>query len=83
MYDLYRYPCDSLMYCAMYAYEVDVTRLRKRALLGNGRLQQYQGRVFYGVRSQAINPRERSASNRVIEDGTKRSELRSGLRMET
>jgi hypothetical protein len=39
----------------MYAREVDVTRLGKRALLGNGRLQQYQGRVFYEVGSQA-NP---------------------------
>jgi hypothetical protein len=33
-------------------------QLRKRALLGNGWPQQYQGRVFYGVGSQAINPRE-------------------------
>jgi hypothetical protein len=32
-------------------------QLRKKALLGNGWPQQYQGRVFYGVRSQAINPR--------------------------
>jgi hypothetical protein len=32
-------------------------QLRKKALLGNGWPQQYQGRVFYGVGSQAINPR--------------------------
>jgi hypothetical protein len=51
--------------CGMYAREVDVTRLRKRALLGNGRLQQYPDGVFYGVRSQAINPRERSSSREI------------------
>jgi hypothetical protein len=51
--------------CGMYAREVDVTQLQKRVLLGNGRLQQYQGRVFYGVRSQAINPRERSSSREI------------------
>jgi hypothetical protein len=39
----------------MYAREVDVTRLRKRALLGNGRLQQYPDEVFYRVGSQAIS----------------------------
>jgi hypothetical protein len=39
----------------MYAREVDVTRLRKRALLGNGWPQQYQGRVFSEVGSQAIS----------------------------
>jgi hypothetical protein len=27
---------NSTLYCGMYAREVDVTRLRKRALLGNG-----------------------------------------------
>jgi hypothetical protein len=32
-------------------------QLRREALLGNGWPQQYQGRVFYGVGSQAINPR--------------------------
>jgi hypothetical protein len=32
-------------------------QLRKRALIGNGWPQQYQDRVFYGVKSQAINPR--------------------------
>jgi hypothetical protein len=32
-------------------------QLRKEALLGNGWPQQYQGRVFYGVGSQAINSR--------------------------
>jgi hypothetical protein len=47
-------------YCGMYAREVDVTRLRKRALLGNGRPQQYPDGVFYRVGPQAINPRERS-----------------------
>jgi hypothetical protein len=31
--------------------------LRKKALLGHGWPQQYQGRVFYGVGFQAINPR--------------------------
>jgi hypothetical protein len=31
-------------------------QLRKKALLGNGWPQQYEGRVFYGVGSQAINP---------------------------
>jgi hypothetical protein len=33
-------------------------QLRKEALLGNGWPQQYQARVFYGVRSQAITPRD-------------------------
>jgi hypothetical protein len=46
----------------MYAHEVDVTRLQKRALLGNGRLQQYPDGVFYRVGPQAINPQERSSS---------------------
>jgi hypothetical protein len=46
----------------MYAREVDVTRLRKRALLGNGQPQQYPDGVFYRVGPQAINPRERSSS---------------------
>jgi hypothetical protein len=32
-------------------------QLRREALLGNGWPQQYPGRVFYGVESQAINPR--------------------------
>jgi hypothetical protein len=49
-------------YCGMYAREVDVTRLRKRALLENGRPQQYPDGVFYRVGPQAINPRERSSS---------------------
>jgi hypothetical protein len=40
-------------------------QLRNEALLGNGWPQQYQGRVFYGVRSQAINPRERSSSTEL------------------
>jgi hypothetical protein len=31
-------------------------QLRKDALLGNGWPQQYQGRVFYEVGSQAISP---------------------------
>jgi hypothetical protein len=39
----------------MYAREVAVTRLRKGALLGNGRPQQYPDGVFYGVGPQAIN----------------------------
>jgi hypothetical protein len=42
-------------------------QLRKEALLGNGWPQQYQGRVFCGVRSQAINPRERSSSIEIVE----------------
>jgi hypothetical protein len=40
-------------------------QLRKEALLGNGWPQQYQGRVFYGVGSQAINTRERSSSRDI------------------
>jgi hypothetical protein len=39
----------------MYAREVDVTRLRKSALLGNGRLEQYPDGVHYGVGLQAIS----------------------------
>jgi hypothetical protein len=42
-------------------------QLRKEALLGNGWPQQCQGRVFCGVRSQAINPRERSSSIEIVE----------------
>jgi hypothetical protein len=40
-------------------------QLRKKALLGNGWPQQYQGRVFCGVRSQAINPRAVKSEERV------------------
>jgi hypothetical protein len=39
-------------------------QLRKEALLRNGWPQQYQGRVFYGVRSQAINPRAMKSEER-------------------
>jgi hypothetical protein len=39
----------------MYPREVAVTRLRKGALLGNGRPQQYPDGVYYGVGPQAIN----------------------------
>jgi hypothetical protein len=48
----------------MYAREVDVTRLRKRALLGNGRLQQYPDGVFYRLGPQAINPRAMKSMER-------------------
>jgi hypothetical protein len=44
-----------IKYSGMYAHEVDVTRLRKRALLGNGSLQQYPDGVLYGVGPQAIS----------------------------
>jgi hypothetical protein len=45
-------------------------QLRKKALLGNGWPQQYQGSVFYGVGSQAINPRAmKSGREIVIENG--------------
>jgi hypothetical protein len=63
-------------YCGMYAREVDVTRLRKRALLGNGRLQQYPDGAFYRVGPQAINPRERSLERALLRI------LRSLLRIE-
>jgi hypothetical protein len=41
-------------------------QLRREALLGNGWPQQCQGRVFCGVGSQAINPRERSSSREIV-----------------
>jgi hypothetical protein len=65
----------------MYAREVDVTRLRKRALLGNGRLQQYQGRVFYEVGSKAISPELRRVQLVELES-SKSSEFRVGELLE-
>jgi hypothetical protein len=48
-------------------------QLRKKALLGNGWPQQYQGRVLYGVGSQAINPRAmKSVREIVIKNGAER-----------
>jgi hypothetical protein len=67
----------------MYASEVDVTRLRKRALLGNGRPQQYPDGVFYGVGSQAINRVPCSQFSEIREYRDRGETLRSLLRMET